>query len=615
MSEIAQADGLLLRLSIAEPKQHNAIEVADRLRAHSAVLEAAPDWLSLTPGIATTTPNDAQFALEWDMKQIGAPQGWDISQGSGGVVIAIIDTGCDLNHEDLVVKYVPVADRRDVVAGTNTPNDDFGHGTCCASLAAADTNNVLGCAGVSWNCRVMPVKLLVSGFIFSEADIVGAITWAWTHGARVISMSWFWTGPTSNADVAIAAAWANNVLLAGASGNFNTNAIVWPGKNANVMAIGASDRADGRKRPASPDGEVWGSNFGVEQSVMAPGVQSWAANNTNGGPSFNNNNGGPINWAGVNYPSSGTADEKYFALMDGTSAATPHVAGLAALLFSAYPGLANQEVRRIIEQTAEKTGGYAYVEDAVHRSGPWNQEPGYGRINVFHALDFADVMIRDWPGDTGDEPSTPPGGNFWDFSDIVVRPADDHLFLPSVPSLADQVVDGRANHVYVRVENMGPHAARNVAVEVRLVPNLGAPFTYPADWTLVDATHLRPRTVHHVFPNIPAAASVIARYVISEAECDRLGEWVRDLNAQPSLLAVVVAENDYAFGAAPGGPNLVVARNNLAQRNLAFVAERRREEETRDEREREREAVVEVGINIKVRGGEATIEIPTRHRP
>jgi hypothetical protein len=127
--------------------------------------------------------------------------------------------------------------------------------------------------------------------------------------------------------------------------------------------------------------------------VIGPGVLCWAANNTNGGPSFNNNNGGPINWAGVNYPSSGTADGRYFALMNGTSAATPHVAGLAGLLLSVNPGLSNAQVKTFIEQTADKTGGYAYVNDGIHNNGTWHQEPGYGRINVFRALNtlFAHV--------------------------------------------------------------------------------------------------------------------------------------------------------------------------------------------------------------------------------
>ncbi|MGH9663684.1 MAG: S8 family serine peptidase, partial [Bryobacteraceae bacterium] len=199
-AEIEQADGLLVRLTVLEPKRHNALEAAARVSEQQGVKEAYPDWIQLISAIATTTPNDALFAQEWDMTQIAAPQGWDLSQGSASVVIAIVDTGCDLNHEDLAAKYVPAANRRDVVAGTNTPNDDFGHGTCCASLAAAATNNGLGAAGVGWNCRVMPIRMLQSGFINSEADIVSAIDWARTHGANIVSMSWFWTGTTSNAD-------------------------------------------------------------------------------------------------------------------------------------------------------------------------------------------------------------------------------------------------------------------------------------------------------------------------------------------------------------------------------------------------------------------------------
>lgn len=384
-AEIEQPDGVLVRLRVMEPKQHNALEAAARLSELPGVKEAYPDWIQLVSAIATTTPNDALFSQEWDMTQIHAPQGWDLSQGSTSVVIAIVDTGCDLNHEDLVSKYVAVADRRDVVAGTNTPNDDFGHGTCCASLAAAATGNGLGAAGVGWNCRVMPIKLLQSGFINSEMDIVSAIDWARTHGAHIVSMSWFWSGGTSNADAAFAAASAANMVLVAASGNFN-GAIIWPARNPQIMAIGASDKIDRRKSPASPDGECWGSNFGPEQSVIAPGVLCWSANNTNGGASFNDNNGGPKNWACVNYPSSGTADGKYVALMNGTSAATPHVAGLAGLLLAAHPGLTNTQVRTIIEQTADQTGGYPYANDGIHLNGTWHQEPGYGRINVFRAL-------------------------------------------------------------------------------------------------------------------------------------------------------------------------------------------------------------------------------------
>lgn len=551
--EIQQADGVLLRLRLPAPKEQNALDVATLLASASEVTDTHPDWMALTSAIATT-PNDPLFAQEWDMTQIAAPQGWTLSEGSASVVIAIVDTGCDLGHEDLSAKYVSVAQRRDVVAGTNTPNDDFGHGTCCASLASAATNNGLGAAGVGWNCRIMPIRMLQSGFINSEADIVAAINWAAANGADVVSMSWFWSGTTSNADVAFASAAAANLVLVAASGNFN-GAITYPATNGHIMAIGASDQADQRKSPASPDGEAWGSDFGAQQSVMAPGVRCWAANNTNGGPSFNDNNGGPITIAGVNYPSSGTADGKYFALMNGTSAATPHVAGLAGLLLSAYPGLTNAQVRTIIEQTADKTGGYAYLNDGVHDNGTWNQEPGYGRINVFRALDYADVFIRAFPADTG---SRPIGGDFWDSSDIVIRQNDDGIF-------ANQpAVTGQDNFVYVRVNNAGPNSARNVAVNARAVAFLGTQFVYPSDFTAVDAIHLQPTGLLTSFPALPAGATAIAKFKLTAAQIATIftDAW------HSCLIANVSADNDYASG---DGPD-VWENNNLGQLNFSVVS-------------------------------------------
>jgi hypothetical protein len=174
---------------------------------------------------------------------------------------------------------------------------------------------------------------------------------------------------------------------------------------------------------------------------------------------------------------------------------------------------------------------------------------------------------------------------------------------------------GRPNFLYVRVENLGPHAARHVIVEARLTPNLGNPFIYPADWTSIDDQHIRAKSLHNVFPHVPAGGSVIARFEITEEQSDALASWLRTQNAQPTLLALVMAENDYSFAAAPIGPNLVLARNNLAQRNLVLVVERRRREEREAEIERnEHGSAVELTLNIKVRGQEAEIEVPARRR-
>ena len=323
---------------------------------------------------------------------------------------------------------------------------------------------------------------------------------------------------------------------------------------------------DDRKSPASPDGETWGSNFGPEISVVAPGVLV-PTTDRQGADGYNVDGSGGT-WAGVVYPSFGDAAGDYVTVFDGTSAATPHVAGLAALLLSEYPGLTNAEVRRIIERTADKTGTTAYVETAGYDSGTWNQNMGYGRISVRKALDLADLMIRDWPGDTGTEPSAPSGGNFWNFADVVVRIFDDDVFVPSDPLQSQNLEIGQTNYLYVRVRNVGPREARNVTVDARLTPYVGTQFAYPTDWTAVDGTHLAPTPMSATFATIPAGGEEIAKFSISAAQVEILHSeaW------HPCVVTSVNADNDYAFATAAFVSNPVVTRiGNLAQRNLSLI--------------------------------------------
>ena len=175
-----------------------------------------------------------------------------------------------------------------------------------------------------------------------------------------------------------------------ATHNYNA-AITYPATNPLVMASGASSTDDGRKTPASPDGECWGSDFGdvvyggtlTGVSVVAPGVLCPTTDILGNGGYYDGT--GPLNgWACVNYPNPGSADGDYIFIFDGTSAAPPHVAGLAGLLRSAYPTLSAVDVRRIIERTAAKVGPIAYGEVAGFANGTRNQEMGYGRIDAMH---------------------------------------------------------------------------------------------------------------------------------------------------------------------------------------------------------------------------------------
>jgi subtilisin family serine protease len=369
-------EGPLLQIRLQARRRQDVFAAAAELARSPLVRYAGPDWIQLHPAISATTPNDTRFAQQWNLSRIGTPAAWDISQGDSNVVIAIVDTGCDLGHPDLSTKYVPQADRRDVINGTNTPDDVGGHGTLCAGVAAAETNNNQGVAGVGWNCSIMPIRLIDGNDdILSEMDIVSAIDWARTHGADVISMSWYWDLPHANADVALDNAHAAGALLVAASGNCfpgdgcaNAAEISFPATHRRVLAVGASDQNDQRKQPVSADTSPWHSRYGPELNVVAPGVIPWTTSDGGGTGDF---------W--------------------GTSAAAPHVAGLAGLLMSLLqqpvnvpPGLPRNElVWNIIELTAAKVGGYGYAPAAGHPNGTWHQEMGYGRIDAAAALRYA----------------------------------------------------------------------------------------------------------------------------------------------------------------------------------------------------------------------------------
>lgn len=510
-------------------------------------------------------PNDTLFAQQWDMTRIHAPEGWNSTTGAN-VVVAVLDTGCDLSHPDLQPQISPLHIDLDTMQPGGGPNGDplnEAHGTCCAGIIAAISNNALGVAGEASGCQIMPLAFQT----WSDIEAASGITFAADNGAQVLSMSFRQYAPGEGKgpsgwnfaiiDPAIAHAFNDrHCVLCAATGNENYGVVNgYPARHPLVMACGASDEADNRKSPSSPDGETWwGSNYGPGVSVVAPGVHIPTTDIRGTG--------------GYNHASGANGD--YFMTFNGTSAATPHVAALAALLLSRYPWLTNIQVRNIIEQTAAKVGTVPYDEVAGYPSGTRNQEMGYGRIDVARALDYADVMIKDWPGDVGTEPST--ASVFWEFSDIVIRNVDDNVFAPADPAKSGQVKRGQTNYLYVRVTNNGPEEARNVVVDARITPYVGVEFIYPADWKTIDTTHVCPAPVTATFNTIPAGGSVIAKFTVSPAQVEDLWGWGHTMPWHPCLLAQVTADNDYAFASADtAGGSIVVRRNNLAQRNLTVV--------------------------------------------
>lgn len=322
-------------------------------RARPDVESAEADWVVR----AATIPNDSYFGQQWAHRNTGqypaygtsdcdidSEQAWDISTGSSDVVIAIIDTGVDLNHPDLQSKIVP---GYDFVNNDANADDDHMHGTACASLAAASTNNASGMAGVDWNARIMPLKALDDEGYGSTSDIIASVNWARTNGADVISMSLGGGSYSSTFNTAINNAFSAGIVVVSATGNDNESSISYPAGYANSMAVGALSPCNERKTPSSCDGEWWwGSNYGTGIDVMAPGVLLRSAT-ING----------------------------YILNMNGTSGATPHVAGVAGLIRAVNPTLDAAAIRTIIRDSAYDIGDIGY-----------DLQTGYGRLNAYQAL-------------------------------------------------------------------------------------------------------------------------------------------------------------------------------------------------------------------------------------
>jgi len=298
-----------------------------QLRGLSSVKYAEPNYYKEFHRV----PNDPEYPKQYAPRIIGAEAAWDRTTGKSSVLVAIIDSGVDMDHPDLVGNMVSGYDFGE---GDADPNDDVvGHGTHVAGIAAAHTDNGIGIAGVGWNSKILPLKIATAAGGVSLDGAVAAIKYAADRGAKVINMSFGGYGAPESEREAVDYAWAKGSLLFASSGNDGISEVSYPAGFENVISVGATD---------SNDLAADFSNFGPTVDIAAPGVlvQSTVVG------------GGYEAW-------------------DGTSMSCPVAAGAAALLFSyGRPGLTNVEVRRAIETTAKPMPGF--VED--------------GRIDVGEAI-------------------------------------------------------------------------------------------------------------------------------------------------------------------------------------------------------------------------------------
>ena len=312
-----------------------------------SVQYAEPDYIANAVGKPTPTttpsptpapstgPNDPYLSQQWGMATVQAPRAWAVTTGSSTVPIAILDTGINQNHPDLSSKIGSQANFTDSV----TLDDIYGHGTHVAGIAAAITNNGIGVAGLGYNSSIMNGKVLDDTGSGYYSWIANGITWATDNGAKVINMSLGGTAADSTLASAVDYAWSKGVVVVAAAGNNGNSLPFYPAAYDNCIAVGATDRKDAKASF---------SNYGSWVDVAAPGVDIYSTYNTGG-----------------------------YISMSGTSMASPHVAGLAALVWATNYGTGygtgNASVRSRIENGTVQTG----------RGAQWT---AHGLINAYNAV-------------------------------------------------------------------------------------------------------------------------------------------------------------------------------------------------------------------------------------
>jgi thermitase len=329
--------------SVMERLEVLVVEVPlPKLTALVGALSASPlvEYVETdTVATALLTPDDPDWTEQWGLSKVDAVRAWDTTTGAGEIRIAILDSGVDLSHPDISSKIV--ANRNFTSSGT--VDDLYGHGTHCAGIAAAITDNGVGVAGLGYNCNIMNVKVLGDSGSGYYSWIANGIIWAADNGANVISMSIGGTTPSTTLKNAVDYAWSKGVVVVAAAGNNATNAAFYPAFYANCIAVAATDPSDIKASF---------SNYGSWVDVAAPGVDIFS-----------------------------TLNQGQYGYKSGTSMSAPLVAGLAGLLWSTEFGTSNTSVRERIEGTAEAIEGTGVF---------WT----YGRVDASEAVGLTFFQTR-----------------------------------------------------------------------------------------------------------------------------------------------------------------------------------------------------------------------------
>ncbi|PZU87607.1 MAG: hypothetical protein DI529_06720 [Chryseobacterium sp.] len=379
----------------------------------------------------STFPNDTYFNRQWGLYNNGTMTGigtvkadadtdmelaWDIETGDPNLTVAVIDSGFRMAHPELAGRIwknpndpVDGIDNDgngliddyqgwDYVNNDNNPTDDHGHGTNCSGIVLSGANNGIGYAGVNWNSKLMVLKALNANNSGTYSAMTNSIYYAVDNGAKVISMSIGGSSFSQALKNAVDYAYNHNVVFVACMMNYNNNVVYYPAAFENVIAVGSTNPDDYRTSPFFWD-TTSGSNYGNHIDVVAPG--------------------------NFIYGLSSTSDTNYNSYWGGTSQATPLVAGLASLILSKNNSLTVNEVRDIINTSADDLVGNPNED-----TPGFDIFMGYGRVNAFKAMQKAQQTL-----------------NVSDFNNIkdiqIINPVKESLSL-----LSDKVLDKATIFIY-----------------------------------------------------------------------------------------------------------------------------------------------------------------------
>jgi thermitase len=341
-------------------------EAARRLAADPLVETAEPDGIGQGAGrlvpasirdtaaaAARVVPDDPRFTEQWYLDQasdhdIDMPEAWAVQGSAVTVIVAVLDSGVDLDHPDLAAVILP---GRDFVNDDNDPTDDNGHGSNVAGLIGAIADNGIGVAGAAFRVGLLPVKVLGADNTGYYSWWAEGLRWATDRGARVINLS---AGGISSSSVlhdAVVYAWERGTVVCVAMMNFNNAVPYYPAAFSETIAVGATDDVDARAVPFFWD-PASGSCYGTHIDLVAPGSRLLSTY-YNGG----------------------------YAEYGGTSQATPLVAATAALLTARDSRLLPEEIRQVLQATAQDGVGPP-AEDTAG----FDVYFGWGRLNAAAAL-------------------------------------------------------------------------------------------------------------------------------------------------------------------------------------------------------------------------------------